>query len=92
MNIDDNIIIKLNAFRTTDTYVIGSSLPIDKANYLDVNFSKSRLPITEPIVFATVDTVLIKWGTFNYFNAKLSKEISWRLIANIPPTKNKANV
>jgi hypothetical protein len=80
----------LRTFKIGATEVIESSRPNLRANYLEVSFSKSKLPNTVPKVLATVEIIPTKCGTLSYLSAKQSKEMSWRLIKNIDPIRMKA--
>ena len=59
--------------------VMGESKPIEFANYLEVPFSKNKLPIITPDDWQDPWIILIILGLFNYFKHNASREISWRL-------------
>ncbi len=68
-------------------FVIGDFKWMDVANYCDVNFNKNIDPIIWPVIWLVTPTLDTKCACFNYFLAKLSKDISCK-VTNAMDTNN----
>jgi len=66
--------------------------PIFYENYIEVNFSKKRLPITVPTGWAKVCNVLALSADLIYLIDKLSNDKSWMAKKNTPDIRMNAKI